>query len=192
MSTNGKALKNHQIIALAWEITGGFSALFKSADFWLTVLIWGLCIGKWTTSSWASNPISVLPNLLGFTLGGFAIFLGFGSESFKEQIADPDEKQAPYMSVSAAFLMVVFVQVFSLLYALVGEALMVDTPGFLKCVEPIIKGYLNPIFWGIGYFFFLYSIVLSLRAAMRIFRLSRWYNAFIVSEQKNKASDSPQ
>lgn len=185
MSTAGKALKTHQIIALAWEITGGFPALLRSADFWLTVLIWGLCIGKWTTNTWTSNPISVLPNLLGFTLGGFAIFLGFGSEAFKEQIADPDEKRAPYMSVSAAFMIVVFVQVFSLLYALVSEALMVDAPDFLSFAEPIIQRYLNPIFWGIGYFFFLFSIVLSLRAAIRIFRLSRWYNAFIVSEQKD-------
>ena len=35
---------------------------------------------------------------------------------------------------------------------------------------------------GAGYFLFLYSLILALRAVIRVFRLSRWYNDHMVAE----------
>lgn len=41
---------------------------------------------------------------------------------------------------------------------------------------------------GIGYFLFCYSLALILRAAVRIFSLSRWYNTYLNSAARKKQS----
>lgn len=189
MSVRHKALTNAKILLLAWQIAGGKREFFKSGDFWITFILLFICMPAWMTDGWWSQPIGVIPNLLGFTLGGFAIFLGFGTDDFKEEIADENELKSLYLSVSAAFLLFVAFQVAALLYALAASALWQPTPKLLLFAAPFISKYGNPIFWGFGYFLFLYSIVCSLRAALRIFRVSRWYNSFLVVEAKIKAAE---
>lgn len=183
---NNKSLKNFQAIRLAWSITGGSKALVRSGDFWLAIAISVLCYGTWSEPKWWDQPISILPNLLGFTLGGFAIFLGFGSDNFTELIADEEEQSSIYLSVSAAFLMFVVTQCAALLFALVAAGVWRPVPHWLGPIGPILVA-CAPLVWGLGYFLFIYGIVLAVRAALRIFRVSRWYNAFIVAEQKRKA-----
>jgi hypothetical protein len=151
-----------------------------------------LCCNFWTNEAWWEQVISVLPNLLGFTLGGFAIFLGFGSETFKTMLSDDDETKSPYISVSASFLIFVLFQVVALLYAFVSKAMHFDLVVlahkkewfFEKQAVPIQEWllWLDPFTAGFGYLLFVYSMIFTLRASMRIFRLSRWYHSLIVEE----------
>ncbi len=169
----------------AWSITGGWSGNIRSMDFWLAVVVCLLCYNFWATELWWEQVIGVMPNLLGFTLGGFAIFLGFGSDAFRELISDADEEKSPYISVSAAFLVFVAMQLSALLFALAMKGLYFPTPPWLfPWLEWIRVGRIA--FSGLGYFIFIYSITLAFRAAMRIFRLSRWYHTFIISEAENE------
>lgn len=182
--TESKHKGNASMLVRAWQITGGWGKNIRSIDFWLAVLVWLLCTRYWVVGPWWDQVISVMPNLLGFTLGGFAIFLGFGSDAFRGVISDDDEKKSPYISVSAAFLIFVSMQLAALLYALVARAVHFDIPICMKQWEAwILRGEL--VFSGIGYFLFIYSITLAFRSAMRIFRLSRWYHAFIVGESQD-------
>jgi hypothetical protein len=193
MTTAHGPLTNLQLIRLAWRIVGGWAGIFKSGHFWVAVFLWLLCIPTWTNPKWWEMSISVLPSLLGFTLGGFAIFLGFGSDSFKEMITSEHEDKAQYLSVSAVFLTFVGVQVAGLLWAIACAATWQPIPSSLKSVESVLQGG-QLVCWGIGYLLFLYGIVLSFHAALRIFRLSRWYNSFIVEtvEQRNEIDASNQ
>jgi len=132
--------------------------------------------------------VSVLPNLLGFTLGGFAIFLGFGSDEFKGAIATADERTSPYLSVSSAFMLFVSFQLAALLWAVVAVALFsLTTPEFLLPLSSSIQ-IAAKVGGGVGYFLFCYSLALILRAAVRIFRLSRWYNTYLSSAARKKPS----
>jgi uncharacterized membrane protein len=179
MSSSHKAKTDLEIAKLAWVSMGGTGAIWKSFDFRVALAVSLLCWPAWLAPEWWEKAISVLPNLLGFTLGGFAIFLGFGSDQFKELIARKDEAKSEYLSVSSTFLFIVAVQVVGLLYAIICESLWVPTPTLLKPISHIIP-YLNYLAWFIGFFLFMLGIVLSLRAAIRIFRISRWYNSFLV------------
>lgn len=192
-----RSQSNSGLIRLAWRITGGWFASFRTADFYLSLIITALCFNFWRTDAWWDQVISVLPNLLGFTLGGFAIFLGFGSESFKTMLADNDEMRSPYISVSAAFLVFVAFQVAALLYAFVAKAVHFDMavmaaklkytiPPYIQAIEPFLLG-VEPFASALGYFLFIYSILFSLRASLRIFRLSRWYHQLIVLEAEEAA-----
>lgn len=204
-------LTNTKVILMAWRITGGWRAVWRSADFILALTVWLFCLPFWLVGQWWEQVISVLPNLLGFTLGGFAIFLGFGSESFKTMLSDPDENKSPYISVSAAFLMFIFFQLIALLYAFSAKALHFDPTKIAEFLQIWISRefevpsdfkerffaganlfyeglkYADYAASGVGYFLFVYSLIFSLRASMRIFRLSRWYHHLIVLEAQEAA-----
>ncbi len=172
------AMNTADVLAFAWRSSGGFRAFFRSFDFWLAFLVCVLAAPFWLTDRWPNQVISVLPNLLGFTLGGFAIFLGFGSDEFKGAIAQSDESTSPYLSVSAAFITFVAFQLAALLWALVANALYFEAPGFLAPFAREIE-WASYTGGAVGYFLFAYSLALVLRAAVRIFRLSRWYNMYL-------------
>ncbi len=168
-----------EVLGRYWTIYGGLGALLRSPYFHLSLLLTAVTADSWLHEKWWSTAISVLPNLLGFTLGGFAIFLGFGDEKFKAVIAgtDPEESEgfSPYLSVSATFLHFVVVQVTALLWALVGSALYFELPdprlAFVGRVLGVLGG-------AIGYWLLLYSICVGAAAGISVFRVAGWYDAF--------------
>ena len=180
-------LSNRKIIILAWSITGGLREKYKSPDVYVALLITCICFPAWIRAGWWDMPLGIVPSLLGFTLSGFAIFLGFGSDTFKSFISNEDHNRSEYLSVSSSFLIFVIFQVVALLYAIIAKSLYFPPPNFLKFIEKI-SDYINPVFWFLGFFLMIYSIVLGYRAALRIFRVSRWYNDFLVFEEEQKNS----
>ncbi|MBF3381673.1 hypothetical protein [Burkholderia pseudomallei] len=181
-SKRSAAKTNVQLICLSWGISGRWKGTFKSFDFVLALIVCVLSYHFWWYEKWWEQVISVIPSVLGFTLGGFAIFLGFGSESFKKMLAEGENIDAsPYISVSASFLNFTIFQIAALLMAFVANATHFDTPKLLLPYKGVIR-WLDIGGSAIGYFVFLYSLMLALRAALRIFRLSRWYALFLSSQ----------
>jgi hypothetical protein len=175
---------NVELIRLSWVISGRWKGVFMAFDFWLSIVVWLLTYHFWWYEKWWDQVISVIPSVLGFTLGGFAIFLGFGSESFKEMLAAGDDiDSSPYVSVSAAFLFFTIMQLAALLMAFIANSMHFATPTALLPYKGAIHTF-DIIGSGFGYFIFLYSLALALRAALRIFRLSRWYALFLAQEAK--------
>lgn len=167
------------ILVRYWTIYGGVAAMARSPYMHVSILLTALTANSWINEKWWFTVISVLPNLLGFTLGGFAIFLGFGEEKFREVISGADSLEAedysPYLSVSSTFLHFVMVQIAALLWALVASALYFDWPDPRLVVFGRALGLLGAV---VGYWLFLYSICLASAAGMAIFRVAGWYEAF--------------
>ena len=189
--TTPKAMTTVDVLAFAWASAGGWCATLRSFDFRLALFVWALASPFWLGTKWPDQVVAILPNLLGFTLGGFAIFLGFGSDEFKGAIASGDERTSPYLSVSAAFMLFVSFQIAALLWAIVASAMYAwPIPVILLPWETWIQ-YGAKVGGGIGYFLFCYSVALILRAAVRIFRLSRWYNMYLHSARREAVADEP-
>ncbi|MBU1215252.1 MAG: hypothetical protein KKF58_01070 [Gammaproteobacteria bacterium] len=176
-----------------WNIYGGWRALIASPYVHLSILLCAVSVGFWWNNDWWNQSISVLPNLLGFTLGGFAVFLGFGDEKFKALIAGkPDgesERHSPYLGFSVTYLHFVLVQIVALLWAVLANATHFPTP---ECLMPI-KGFLqiaDKVSSGIGYWLFLYSICAAVAAAIGIFRVASMFDKYQTHMNKNAAKDS--
>lgn len=172
-----------------WSIYGGLPAVLRSPYFHLSLLLLIVTTSIWRDTSWWDQVIDVLPSLLGFTLGGFAIFLGFGDEKFKSVIAGTDPSEAedysPYMSVSATFLHFVVVQILGLLFAIAAKALHFEST--LMGVVPF--AYWIGLFGDlIGYWIFLYGICLALAAGVGIFRVAGWYDEHQTRSRKTAAN----
>lgn len=170
-----------------WAVYGGRSAVLRSPFFHVSFVLLLLTANTWLYTKWWEDVASVVPNLLGFTLGGFAIFLGFGDEKFKSEIAgnDPFEESddSPYLVVSSTFLHFVFVQMIALLWALAAKGLHFDLP-VPEIAYPVkIIGLFGS---AVGYWLFLYGICLAAAAGLAIFRVAGWYDRFQTVERRKK------
>lgn len=169
-----------KIIRKYWSIYGGFSALLRSSYFWLGLVTTALLFPAWSKQGWWSDVLSLLPNLLGFSLGGFAILLAVGDDGFKKLIAGTENgESSPYMDACTAFVHFIFLQVIALLIALVAKTYSSILPGCLPKVSLVTMS-------AIGYFIFIYSIYCTLAAVFAIFRVADWFDNYITNLNDSK------
>ncbi|WP_295548619.1 hypothetical protein [uncultured Pseudacidovorax sp.] len=166
-----------KILKRYWRAYGGRRALLRSPYLHFACVLLLLTTPTWVRAGWWELPLSVIPNLLGFTLGGFAMFLGFGDEKFRALLADPDEDDpkgpALYQTVTSTFVHFIMVQTIALMIAIVARSwnFYVDWP------DPI-RGLITAASWvggAAGYLFFLYAICSVVAATMQLFRVASWY-----------------
>ena len=132
------------------------------------------------TSDWATRAIDVIPSILGFSLGGYAIFLAFGSPKFIRLISEKDTKKSYYLKLNALFVHFILVQIISILLAVAGIAVIGSDPGKITS----IIGY---IVSSIGFLAFIYALLTALATAFELFRLARLFHEFNI-----QANDEPQ
>ena len=175
--------KTETSISIYWKAYGGWQALWSSIYLKLAILITFLCSQAWISSSWMEDAITALPSLLGFALGGYAVWLSIGDERLKKILyANKDaSKPTAYMRVNAAFVHFIFLQIICLLYLYLlkfNSASMilkyfeegwVFINGFYFAKDLVVNS-LNAF----GFFLFIYSILSMLAAVFAIFRIARW------------------
>jgi hypothetical protein len=193
----------------AWEILrryfkayGGAAGLLRSPYLHLSVVVTGLSFHVWSQPGWWERPVSILPNVLGFSLGGFAIWLASGDEKFRSKLAgrrvsiSPTGKpvtspeESPYLAVSATFTHYVVVQVMCLIYSLVCMALNFTLPD-----DALVFQLVSREIWdrgtlfgaAIGYWLFIYAITLTLAAVLGLFRVSTWFDGNQTLERVKQA-----
>ncbi|MFC3864632.1 hypothetical protein [Alcaligenes aquatilis] len=177
---------------------GGWLSFLRSPYLHISLALTLLSAHVWMNPGWWDNTISVLPNLLGFSLGGYAIWLAMGDENFRSRVAgkkpkkgengkwESDPKESPYIGVSSTFVHYVIIQAISLIYAIVASSLNFYAPDdyFIFCIiDRETWNTLTKIGWGIGYWIFIYSLTMSFAAAFGLFRISTWYDTHITNEK---------
>ena len=165
----GLTEKNSQIKALIrscgilWQIYGGWRTFICSPYLWIAFIITIiLSSSKHCDWRWYEKAIGVLPDLLGFSLGGYAVMLAFGDKNFLNAIRGEreDEEHSPYIITSTSLAYFVIIQIITLILAVVYDAL------YMK----------HTILNFIGCWIFIYSLLLGFAATLSIFFLSRMYD----------------
>ncbi|MDX9844463.1 MAG: hypothetical protein RBT42_11975 [Aquabacterium sp.] len=182
-----------------WTTYGGLSALLCSPYLHFAVLLLALTPRAWTgwgcdgleCTQWWEQSISVLPNLLGFTLGGFAIFIGFGDEKFRALLAEDDEHSSvnAYVALCSTFVHFILIQALALIVAIVAKSWWFYTP-LLDSIRSWLP-FLNGVGGAFGYGLFLYAITSVLAATMHIFRIAKMYALFQAQSQKATNVNAP-
>ncbi|OOF80248.1 hypothetical protein [Rodentibacter caecimuris] len=186
-----KELKNSyqgitEIFRYYWNIYGGVRALFTSPYLHIAILLLVLTHHQWLQRGWWEQSLTILPNLLGFSLGGFAIFLGLGDEQFRAILAEKSsgETNSTYTLVSATFVHFIFVQCLAIIWALLAKSLAYQ-PTWLSDEYMFYFSYITPVFWGVGYLFLLYALTSMMAVVMAIFRCTQWYEKYQEINQEN-------
>lgn len=158
-----------------WKAYGGLSAVFLSPYFHLSVILGSICypykeVGGW---KWWDIPIETIPSIIGFSLGGYAIFLGLGDERFKSILGGNDEtnkdRPSPFISLNTAFLHFIIIQLLALVLAIVGKSLSIQ----------------YAIYGAPSFIFFFYAMLLAAAATIELYRVARWYDIHIDYNKKS-------
>lgn len=177
----------HLWAQLKWYRTcyGGFRAVLKSPYFHFSIFLLAVTHGEWNIAfdrekgiGWCSVVLGVMPNMVGFTLGGYAILLSFGDDKYRALISGTTTEPSPYMQISATFLHFIIMQISALLFAVLANSICGATAqyrfGSLLC--KIVSGF--------GFWLFLYSICLAVASTFAVFTVSRSFDKS-KREQKN-------
>lgn len=170
-----------------WHAYGGIVKLLTSPYLHTAFVLLLLTAPSWSGilgtapkagEGWWDQSIAVLPNLLGFTLGGFAIFIGFGDEKFRALLAEPASEGTvnDYVALCAHFVHFITVQAIALIVAIVVKSYQFYSP----IADPIRDWLplLNGIVGAFGFLLFLYALTSTLAATMHVFRIARLYSVF--------------
>lgn len=150
----------YRAIRTYWTLYGGASALIRSPYFQISLLLTLFCfVIKDPKSSAADVAVSVLPNLLGFTVGAMAIVLAFSSAEIFISLAEEGEPQSFFMKLTANLVHFIGVQVTALLTGIVAKLIGLATLDF------------------IAMFLLFYAVSVTFSAGLQLFQTAMIYNA---------------
>ena len=183
-------MSNDNILARYWKAYGGWKAVLSSVYFWVAVLLTALLYPQWTKAGWWGDVLSIMPSVLGFSLGGFAMWVAIGDEKFKSLIAGENEdgKASPFMEVNATFAHFILLQLASIILALIAKAYDMPIPN-THWLHTLLGRGLNSITivsYSFSYFIFLYALLTAFAAVLALFRVSSWYDDMHTMNNKGK------
>lgn len=172
-----------------WLAYGGWKEVVFSPYFHIAFLLTLALKHSWANGDWWDTATTILPSLIGFSLGGFAIWLGFGDEKFRQLIShqEENEKASPYIELSATFAHFIVIQLVALIGALIGQGTAFSLPSdhwLISIIEvsgmptDAIPTYVAPLFHFLGYLLFIYALMTALAATLAVFRVASWFEKF--------------
>ena len=166
------------IFSRYWKAYGGTRDLARSAYLHASVVMLVITFHFWIFHKWWEQPLSIIPNLLGFSLAGLAVFVGFSDREYQSLLATTkdDKGTSVFLSTCATYIHFVVIQFMSLVFAIVAKSLDFD----LDWPAPL-DTFVRPafcVFSAIGYLLFLYAIFSMVAAAMSLFRTVYWYQVY--------------
>lgn len=152
--------------------------MLKSPFFGIALIINVLSYSLWLDPKWIEKAESLIPSLLGFSLGTYAIIFSIVGGRIKgalRQVSAPHG--VSYLeAINAVFFHFIFVQVTCLAWAFLYQGTwLIDLVNTAKLHAPWVKSvFPYAKFTGsfIGCFLLIYSVLLMIAAAMAVYRLA--------------------
>jgi hypothetical protein len=159
---------------------GGWSGVLLSPFFLLAAIITCISYATWIDAKWPSMSQGLIPNLLGFSLGTYAILFSIMTGRLKRALREKtNPKGVPYLfEMNATFFHFIFVQVLALLWALLfnGTLLYDVAMGLGGKATLCVFNALRLIGSAAGFFLLVYAFLLTLAAALVVYRLAGIYD----------------
>lgn len=169
---------------------GGWFGVLGSPLFLVSVLIAAASYGKWLRPDWTASTYALVPNLLGFSLGTYALLFSLITARVKGAMraVRSGGQVSSLEQVNATFFHFIFVQVIALIWAFAFDATaLADAANALKAARPDVWDgfvFLRAAGSFVGYVLLIYSVALAVGAALAIYRL-----ALISDPGENQAPD---
>jgi len=157
---------------LYWQNYGGFKSIFSSPYFMIAVVLTIFVIFFGKADKWYEHTLNILPDILGFSIGSFAILISLGDNKFRKKLSleRNAEKSTPFMIINSSFVHFIFIQIVAILFALMSQLLELE----------------NIFCFFIGMFLLIYAVLLTLAATLVILQFSLWYQDFLNAEKEDE------
>lgn len=149
---------------LYWRLYGGWRAVLTSPYLHLALLVTAACSPIWWDNTkganiWPSAAVNILPNLMGFSIAGMAIFLAFSNESTMKAVTEDGEPESYFVITVANFFHFIFIQTIALFLGFIG------------------LHYQCHALSAAGVFFLVYALAVAPAMAMQLLHTARIINA---------------
>jgi hypothetical protein len=157
---------------------GGICNAISSPFFGIAFIVSALNYATWADPSWTGKVESLIPSLLGFSLGTYAILFSIIGSRLKGALRQTKTQHGVdnLEALNATFFHFIFVQVFTLIWAFLYQgnwwADLIDT--FKSRWEWLSQVHYWTSKTGafFGYLLLVYSITLMVAAAIAVYRLA--------------------
>ena len=188
-------------LRLYWNTYGRTRAIATSGYTWVSLVLAIVSLRLWLDEpGWVDLAGSILPNLLGFSLGGLAILVGIGDERFRRLLVrGPRSREGAstniFMSSLAAVVHFVIVQAACLTLSVVARGLPLREIAALRAMDNRIGDALSVlvplIHLGCTWLLY-YALALVVAAALIILDLASGYaRSQATSENLGKPPATP-
>lgn len=167
-----------ELLALYFRNYGGVRSVVRSPYAHVAIIIAVITFPIWTSPAWWDLPLSILPNLIGFTLSGYAVMMTLGNEKLRIELTRPvSGRPSAFMAINATFFHFLLLQIMSMLIAIIAKSRpfsslfgsSATSYGYFE-----LRRLLTLICWAVGYTLFIYALTSALAATSAIFRVGRW------------------
>jgi hypothetical protein len=141
-----------------WGSYGGSRAFLGSPVLWGAFVLNLLSFPSWWDERWSDAAISILPNLLGLSIGAMAVILAFPTTRMFRFLAEDGRRDSFYIEIASRLTHFIVIQVAAIIFALLGRAYR-----FL----PISA---------FGCWILIYAILSAAAIAFSLFGVARIYN----------------
>lgn len=160
-----------------WRDYGGLISISTSPQFHISILVTALTYNIWVVPRWVELSTSIIPNLLGFSIGTYALFFSLLSENMRSGLQYlKDNRGTSYLDqLNSLFFHMIVVQLVALVYAIgFKSTLITDILGLVygADVSECIVLYPRLIGSVIGCVLMIYSVLNVLGAALAIYRIA--------------------
>jgi len=163
-------------LARYFHAYGGVKGVVLSPFFILALAITGTSYNKWLSDDWVGTAQSLLPNLLGFSLGTYSILFSLLTGRIRRAMrAMVNERGVSRLEeLNASFFHFIFVQVVALTWAFVysGSAITDIVSLCPRLDADLIMTVLRITGSFIGYVLLVYSFLLIVGASVAVYRLA--------------------
>lgn len=139
--------------------------------------------------------LSFLPGILGFTIAGYALVIGFIHGGMLTRITEPskDTRFSLYQKMSATFAVNIIFQGFALIIAyLVHFVMFIDAKQILLTPPLCVIIILNVLCFIILTYWFLISLFMIIQIVLNIFSFSQLHHYFVNKQKVDSKSDTKQ
>ena len=138
--------------------------------------------------------------MIGFTLGGYAIFIEFGDERFRNLISGKDDGESgesPFIKFNSTFIHFIIVQCLALVYAITAKAkILTNIPlehklflaGYIPWISQA-SHYVTHTLWFLGVWLLMYTLLTIVAVTLGLFDIAQYYDQYISHIKRNKTKD---
>lgn len=150
-------------VKLYWDAYGGWREFFLSLYLWIAFILTVILAPLWLNTKdgeavWATMPTSILPNLLGFSMGGMAIMLAFAGSKVFIYITQEGKQHSYFIKIVASFYHFIIVQSAAIILGIVCQT------------------YPNWILSFFGFWAMIYALLVAPATAAQLFNTARIAN----------------
>ncbi len=157
---------------------GGWSSVLHSPLFIFSLILSAISYHSWVEDRWTSVAQSIIPNLLGFSLGTYALLFSLMTSRLKRALkAVKNENNVTYLDeINATFFHFIFVQVLSLMWSFLYQSTIIYDISLLTDFRfssaTRIFQTMQYVGGFVGFAMLVYSLTLVVGSALAVYRLA--------------------